>query len=278
MKIKINLFFLVIVILPLSVLANGLKLMTFNFQTTKLVSWFPDWYFLPTTPEKMKKHEIAVSLIKEYKPTIIGFQEPHLYDMNKFCHELSNYRWVGDTIQGKNEGDINAIMYQKKRFKILQYGTFWLNEDEQKYERGWDAQHIRSCTYAQFLDKEWDITFWVFNTHLGLTSLSREKSSEVIAAKAKKFIGYNEFGIIMGDLNTTRLQNLNFSNEWIDTYANASNTIGPTTTYIPRPNAIIDYILINQNKPIDTAEIITFHKGNLFPSDHFPLMVTLQKK
>jgi exonuclease III len=259
--------------------------MSFNYLESVNIPLDPD----PAQKEKNKtnpiRRDLAVTLIKDYSPDILGFQEPHLGDLEFFQSKLKNFAWIGKPIiplskqnplkvavtLGKAGTDYNAIFYNKNKLKILDQGTFWLNEtmkpgEPSKWGEPRKYKHIRACTWAKFEFKNTKKSFWVFNTHLSLEHIVINEELKLIAKIIEQKIG-NDPVFFIGDLNMQRPETV-FTKEkgYINSY-----TIDPKN----RPS--IDNILV-KNIPKDSIknyEVIDYYPkyypNGIAPSDHSPI-------
>ena len=223
--------------------------------------------------------------IKFYEPDIFGVQEALLVQLEHFKENLQGYKYLGvGRDDGKQKGEFSAIFYKTEMFNPLKKGNFWLSETPSQPSKGWDAAYERICTYALFEKKDSGDKFWVFNTHFDHMGVkARENSAALILKKIEQLNEENSPVILMGDLNLepdSKPVKL-ISQAFNDSKKVAKNVIfGPEGTF----NAFefhepvtrrIDYIF-TQGMEVLKYAVLTDSKELKYPSDHFPVFVTIQ--
>ena len=95
-----------------------------------------------------------------------GLQEVLIGQKKDLMKLLPDFGWIGvGRTDGKEKGELAPIIYQKKRFELLEEGTIWLSETPQIPSKGWDAALNRIVTWGKFKDKYTTKVFYFFNTH-----------------------------------------------------------------------------------------------------------------
>lgn len=65
---------------------------------------------------------------------------------------LDRYAYIGvGRDDGKEQGEYAAIFYNKERIELLENGDFWLAEQTDSPQKGWDAACIRICTWGKLI-------------------------------------------------------------------------------------------------------------------------------
>lgn len=150
---------------------------------------------------EFRKERLADAL-KSLNADVIGTQEA--YDaQKKYLHKkLKGYNVVGvGREDGKKKGEHSAIFYNKKRFKALDCGNFWLSETPDVPSLGWDAACIRIATWAFLQEKSTGKKFFFVNTHLDHVGVqARREGVRLLCTKAKE-IGGGCPMVITGDFN-----------------------------------------------------------------------------
>lgn len=257
--------------------AQSLKVMTFNIrlalESDKENSW------------SHRKTE-ALQLMDYYHPDFFGVQEAVPQQMIDIKTGLKNYDFVGvGRDDGKDKGEYSALFYDTEKLQVLESGTFWLSETPDAPSKGWDAAYPRICTYALFKMKKGGKKFWAFNTHFDhIGNVAREKSATLILEKIKNLNTRNLPVVLTGDFNLTddttpiKIISQNLSNTY---YHSLKKPYGPTGTFTAFetnkiPSERIDYIFV-KDFVTETFRTINDRRENLlYPSDHFPILVTLQ--
>jgi len=235
------------------------------------------------------RKENLVQLLRGYDPDIFGIQEGLLHQVNFIDSALVDYNYLGQgRDDGKNAGEFCALFYKESVVTLLKQGFFWLSETPDIPSVGWDAALNRICVYGLFEYGKTNHRFWVFNTHLDhMGKLAREKSAEMIVARAAEMntehlpiILLGDFNLepgsealspVIGDFNDSRL-------------ACTGEIAGPAGTYnafrfdLPVTQRI-DYIFISKGKSeVMKYFVIADSNEGFFPSDHFPVFVRVKLK
>lgn len=82
----------------------------------------------------------CVKAIRKYLPDIIGLQEAAPGQKSFLMNELKKYIMIDGngkpgTVNQDSEFGFNPIFFLADRFELLDYGTFWLNEDQTPEKR-----------------------------------------------------------------------------------------------------------------------------------------------
>ena len=124
--------------------AGEIKFISFNvrYGTAKESNSSNNWQY---------RKAACVSMIKDQKPSCIGFQEA-VYDIQfkYFLEELKDeYDGFGvGRDDGKEKGECMGILYRKSEIKKIDGGTFWLSPTPDTPSKAdvWDAACFRSAT------------------------------------------------------------------------------------------------------------------------------------
>jgi hypothetical protein len=133
---------------------------------------------------------IVPQVIADYMPDSVGVQECEGIWFLTLKSNLPSYGIVG---VGRDAGlpligESTAILYRNDKYKLIDWGTFWLSETPEKPSMGWDAKYKRTCTWAILENKETKEQYAHVNTHLdNVGSEARIKGIELILEKAASF-------------------------------------------------------------------------------------------
>lgn len=159
--------------------------------------------------------------IRKQDPDIIGLQEATAEQKSFIMKELSKHIMIDGsakpgTVNNESESGFNPILFRADRFELLDYGTVWLNENQEQGLKGWDAEYARSANWVKLCFRKSGQIIFFFNTHLDNSGAkSRQESSDLIVLKVKEIAGDNAVVFLAGDLNATT----------------SDKTIKPLTTY-----------------------------------------------
>lgn len=255
---------------------------------------------------------MIANMIKFHDFDIFGAQEVLHEQLVDLTGSLPEYDYIGvGRDDGKEAGEYAPIFYKKTKFKLLKDGHFWLSEDTEKPNKGWDAALPRICTWGQFQEVSTGLKFYFFNTHfdhVGVTA--RRESSKLILQKIKILAG-NEPTILTGDFNVDQKNEifgiLNGS-ALKDAYTSTEVRYAPNGTFNhfdanAMTDSRIDHIFLSNCAEVKRYGILTDTyrtaaekkehvktNGNFpkelkleefvarMPSDHFPVMIVVDLK
>ena len=231
--------------------------------------------------------------IRKHDPDILGLQEATVEQKSFIMKELPKHIMIDGsakpgTVNNESESGFNPILFRADRFELLDYGTIWLNEDQEQGRKGWDAEYARSANWVKLRFRKSGQIIFFFNTHLDNSGAkSRQKSSDLIVSKVKEIAGDKAVVLLAGDLNA----------------ASSDKTIKPLTTYFKEASKTvkkadkaasfndfgrkggkkesIDHILY-RNAEAEYYNVVDEPKyGIRFISDHYPVtagfVITLPK-
>ncbi len=223
------------------------------------------------------REEIVPQVVADYMPDSVGFQECEGTWYLTLKTYLPDYeiigvgRWTGI----KQLGESTAIMYRKDKYKLVDWGTFWLSETPYIPSIGWDANYARTCTWAILENKETGKQYAHFNTHLDNGGWeARVNGLDMILSRIAEF---DMPVVLTGDFNfstgtavyrqlTTALTNVSDIAQTADSGGTAHGYAGGIGT------APIDFICINYKiDTVKTYKIIRDKYNDRYVSDHYPI-------
>ena len=203
---------------------------------------------------------------------------------------LPDYGYIGvGREDGKTKGEYASIFYNKKRFKVIDSGNFWLSEDcDAVGKNGWDAACERVATWGVFEDKSTGKRLFMLNTHLDhMGKVARHEGALLVINKVKE-LSRNYPVIVTGDFNAVPtddpIQVLTNSPEGYsltDTRSVSPLVYGPNWSFHDfgrvkmAERSLIDYIFIKGNIKVMRYGVLTDMLNALYPSDHCPVLSTL---
>ncbi len=147
--------------------------------------------------------------IRKYSPDILGLQEATLGQKLFMMNALMKYIMIDGsakpgTVNEETGSAFNPIFFRADRFELLDYGSFWLNEDQSAGEKGWDAEYVRTANWVKLRFRKSGQIVFLFNTHFdNIGKEARRESALLVADKIKEIAGDNAVVFLTGDLNTT---------------------------------------------------------------------------
>ncbi len=258
---------------------TSLKAMTFNVRYDNTMDSLNPW--------KVRK-DWVVELLEKYDADVVGLQEALQGQMIFLEEKLPQYEWVGvGRDDGKTKGEYIPILYRKDRFKLLSYNHFWLSKTPQiAGSRSWRALP-RMVTWVELEDKKSGEIFFVFNTHFDHHSKKARRKSATLLLEVVQNIGGEDFSIVMGDFNalphtrpylqlTNNLKDTDHLSE--DSKRDSVFTFHSFGSENPKLYRMIDYVFISDGRKMRVLQhsILTDNWEGKYPSDHFPVLVTME--
>jgi len=276
-----QLLFFAVVNLPVCA-QQEIKVMSFNIRLDVASDGENRW--------DARKDKVA-ALMNYYGADFIGEQEVQHHQMQYLSAALKQYNYIGvGRDDGRTAGEYSCIFYNKEKFDLIQQSTFWLSVTPSVVSMGWDAACKRVCTYGLFQSKKTKQFLWVFNTHLDhLGDTARAESAKLIIEKIKSITKEKLHPVILtGDFNSKSGE---VPVDHISQFLQNSRTVskelpyGPADTwngfeFTKKPEGCIDYIFISNDAKWEVKKFstITDSYDMKYPSDHFPVLATLELK
>lgn len=235
----------------------------------------------------------CVKAIRKYLPDIIGLQEAAPGQKFFLMNELKKYIMIDGngkpgTVNQDSEFGFNPIFILADRFELLDYGTFWLNEDQTPEKKGWDAEYVRTTNWVKLRFRKSGQIIFLFNTHFdNVGERARAESALLMVEKIKEIAGDKAVVFVTGDLNTTcddkALKPLTtYLNEASETVKKADKI--PSFNNFGRPGSkleTIDHVLYRNAEAMGFRVVDEPKFGINYISDHYPIcsefVITLPK-
>jgi endonuclease/exonuclease/phosphatase family metal-dependent hydrolase len=269
----------VVIILSLVLFSNGaisqpLRVMTYNIRFDNPGDSVNAW---PNRKDKV------FTLISKYDPDILGIQEALHHQITDITGNLKHYIYIGvGRDDGKEKGEYSPILFRKKRFKVIDQSTFWLSlHPEIPGSKDWDAAITRVATWAIMKDRVTKRKFFILNTHFDhIGKEARKQSAEIIKRKILE-LAKGLPVIVTGDFNSTReeppyMEMINGTQVALNDPAKERKGTFCTFKVNGAECRAIDYIFITNEWKSESYLIIDDHDGKYYPSDHLPVITTLQ--
>ena len=238
-----------------------------------------------------KRKEVIQEVVRRYDPDIIGTQELTASSLSILKKLLSQYSYVGKGRGGDDKGEYTAIFYRKDKFDLHEDYTFWLSKTPYKPSRSWFAAMPRICTTCALVFKD-DPTKMIrlYNTHLDhISYFARVKGLELITRRVNADIGKRTPTLLMGDFNAKptsktmkkwQKQSDDYQTIKLKNAYTLLDEDGMTRSYHgfvgKTKGSPIDYIFTTEDIEIQEVHICRDQINGFFPSDHYPIVATLQ--
>jgi endonuclease/exonuclease/phosphatase family metal-dependent hydrolase len=256
-----------------------LRVMTFNIRYDNPEDSVNNWRF---------RKSFVAEVIHNSGIDILGAQEVLSNQLRDILEECPEYDYVGvGRLDGETKGEYSPVFFLKSRFLLERSGYFWLSEHPDEVGSvGWDAACERIVSWAVFKIKESGKKVAFFNTHFDHVGKIARKESAILLAKNISEIAGKLPVVVTGDFNvpagSEAIKTLQTEGNLFNAKQIASSTSGPAWSFhdfgkIPEPDrTLIDHILVSENITIKTYENLFLTKGQLFMSDHNPIVVSVK--
>ena len=243
-----------------------------------------------------KRKEMLVATIKAFRPDLLGTQETLGFQRDHLVKNLEGYEAFGVSREdGKEKGEMTAVLYRKDRFEKLDGGHFWLSETPDVIgSKGWDTSLPRMATWIKLRDlqRKDGPPVYFFNTHFDhIGPKARLESAKLIRQRIAK-LGPDALVVFTGDFNADEgsppYQALLSETEGkpspvVDTLRifkpRREEDEGSFNSFGPGPGKDrIDWILVSRQWAVLDAAIDRTQKNGRWPSDHFPVTAVLKLK
>lgn len=260
---------------------NEIKIMSFNVRTkTSNDEGVNHWD---------QRKEACVAVVKDHKPTIIGYQEAQynsqwVYLKNQLAADYESYGVNRSDGKESGSGEVVGIMWDPKIVKKIEVGTFWLSETPDTPSKGWDARYYRTATWGLFEHLPTGKEFLYINTHLDHESVTAQvEGMKLIANKFKEHQKEVDALFLTGDLNVEAthdaIKAITGFMRNARTYANRTDSFGTTNSFESETKkSKIDHIYYSKEmkNPVEYYTIRDTYNGVKFVSDHYPIYTIIK--
>jgi endonuclease/exonuclease/phosphatase family metal-dependent hydrolase len=278
-----------------AVIADGadsvdLRVMSFNIRNSKAKEAASENNWKDT---KFPRRERAIRVIHENTPDLLGVQEERPLQVQDLKEALPEYAFYGiGRDDGKNKGEFSGIYYRKDRFTQTAAGSFWLSETPEtpgtSFYLAFDACP-RIASWVKLIDKKTGRELVLLNMHWDhISEPARKKSAALVRERLEK-LGSDLPAIVTGDLNShedspavKELVGANGSTrrELADSFRElrpkrSTNESSFNDWKGTVKGSRIDFILHTREFTPVAAEIVRTSYDGHWPSDHYPVIATL---
>ena len=225
----------------------------------------------------------TIAMLDAQKPDVFGVQEAYDFQI-AFINEFSkDYKNVGvGREDGKKKGEHMSIFWNKKTVSLIKWGTFWLSETPEKPSKGWDADCIRTATWALMKDKKTGKKFYFVNTHLDHKGKEAQKNGLQLIVDRIDSINPEGYPMVLtGDFNikpnNPALVGLEKRMQCTRKIADKTDSINTFNGWSIKPtDKIIDYIYVSGFSECPEYKTVTEkYLERPFVSDHYPIISRL---
>ena len=232
----------------------------------------------------------CVLLIKDQRPSIIGFQEAQYtlqwaYLKEQLADRYDGYGVNRDDGTESGKGEVMGIMYDRNVIEKIDGGTFWLSETPDVPSKGFGASYSRNATWGIFKHIPSGKTFYYINTHLDHQVV--EAKVEGMKLISQHFEEYKDrYPVFLtGDLNAAAS---NAAIDPIESYmynaryaapACFTDSVNTYNAYKVGGSGIIDHIYCSDYLKVVEYHTISEKYGTAnYVSDHYPIYAIIELK
>jgi endonuclease/exonuclease/phosphatase family metal-dependent hydrolase len=233
---------------------------------------------------------LAIDRIKTFDPDLLGLQECRDDSQAEFIktslpeYELLGLPRGGDSVTSP---EMAPILIKRSAFQFRQWETFWLSEIPYiPGSKSWGSVFPRTVTWVDINHLASGRSLVFVNTHFDFEPSAIEASARMLKEWIGEAIENHPF-ILAGDFNADKnslayrqlasgppplmdvFKTGNFAQENEGTFHGYGTEIHPLS---------IDWILASEHFDVLNASIDRYHDGNLYPSDHYPVLAILKWK
>lgn len=237
------------------------------------------------------RRALVVAQIELARPEILGFQEVLPVQRADLATALKGYTLLGGgRDDGRSAGEASPLAIDRKVYRVVSSGMFWLSETPSVPSLGWDAAYRRVASWAHLVRRADGARVLAVNTHWDhLGAAAREGSARQLGQWLKANKGKGEAAILIGDFNAplgeASLQHLlhgaggglALRDARAAAGASATGTAITFNGFDPQPRAgeTIDHILVAGGIAVRRYHVLAEHFDGRVASDHFPVIADL---
>ena len=261
-------------LLPVMSYGQEIKVMSYNIRYGEGSDGTNSWQY---------RAPLTIEMLEDQAPDIFGVQEALGNQIDFILEFTDGYECVGvGRDDGKKEGEHMSVFWNKKKIKLLKWGTFWLSETPSEPSKGWDAACFRTATWTLMKDKKTGNKFFFVNTHLD--HVGKEARKNGLALIVDKIAELNPEGfpmVLTGDFNIKpndpALKDLDTRMESVRKIATKTDNHHTYNGWgSASKDSVIDYIYVSGFSACPEYQTITKkYSGRTFVSDHYPIISRL---
>lgn len=236
-----------------------------------------------------ERKRVIVNLIQKYQPELIGFQEVTAIQLEFLQGVLKDYHSYGVYRDESPQSEMSPVFVHQQFASIELKDTFWLSETPTiAGSKGWDAHLPRVVSWTILTPKEVpDSKILMMNTHFDHIGVdARKQSISLMKAEADRLsTQYKAKTIMTGDFNSfpDRMEAIMENTAFQSVFDVIAPKEGEHLLTCHQYEEVtvgmpIDYIFVEAPMKIVEASIIRDRDEKVFPSDHYPLIATVEYK
>ncbi len=233
------------------------------------------------------RRELVIERIRAADPDLLALQE---------CRDDAQAAYVRDALpdydfygvprggDGPTALEMAPILARRATLEIVRRGCFWLSDTpELPGSVGWDAMFPRTAAWVELRHRPTGGALAFLNTHFDLLPQAIVDSARLLRGWAERTAARLPL-IICGDFNADKAsaayEMLADGHTLADAWGQANPPGADETTFHgfgqPGVATAIDWVLVSPALAVAAATIDRTQRAGLYPSDHFPVVVTLR--
>ena len=254
-----------------------IKVMTFNIRYRLAKDGMNNWEY---------RKPLVIERIRAFGPNLIGMQECRDDAQAAFIQAaLPDYHFFGVQRGGADETTLEMapILIRKDAFEIEEQGVFWLSETPDVVgSKSWQTTFARTVTWARIRAKGGGKRFLFLNTHFDYITEAILGSARFLARWVEE--AQQAYPVILtGDFNADKdssayqilTKNLRDAYRAVNPHPKDETSLHGYGNLGNRTS--IDWVLVSKNFSVQAAQIDRTKVGERYPSDHYPVTVTLSE-
>ena len=236
-----------------------------------------------------KRKSLAISRIQAFQPDLLGIQECRDDSQAEYVKtRLADCHFYGVRREGDRDTalEMAPALFKKTVFQIIQQGCFWLSETPQAAgSKSWGSTFARTATWIKLLHQPTGKTLTFVNTHFDYQPTAIDGAAQLLQKWLEQT--HKDMPVILtGDFNADKssaaYRHLTGLGMLLDAYRQVHPNGDDEATFHgfgkSEETTSIDWVLISRHFKATEAKVDRTQAGEIYPSDHYPVAVTVNWK
>lgn len=255
---------------PKELALSSVKVMTFNIRYGTAKDGDFSW---------PARRELVQDLIRREQPDVLAIQEALAFQLEEMAPILADYEKYGQHRNGGLSGEFSGLFVHKNTCEVVASGEFWLSPTPEAVgSKGWDAALPRTAAWVELSVASGE-RMRVYGTHFDHRGRdARHNSATLMVEQARG----GPPSVFLGDFNAEPgsppiqafvAAGYRSALEFCD----PTNTLGTFNGFQnAQPTRRIDDVFCSPGLQPNSARILEDRVEGIWPSDHFPVVATVQ--
>lgn len=265
-------------------MTDRLTVMTFNVRYDEEADGLHAW---------PHRRSLVRATIEAHAPDLLGVQEPMPHQWDDLTRALPLLSPFPSADEAYHEEPVGGF-FRLSRLEARDSGTFWLSDTpDAPHSITWPNDYgARLCRWVKLHDRQAQREIVFACTHFDTNALSSVPSAKVVHAELDAAVGSSVPIVLVGDFNCAAGSGAHeylrreggYRDAWTEaghaddgvvTFNGFADGAGPQVDG-EHGNYRIDWILVRGPLRCTSAEIDSRREGGMPPSDHYPVIATLE--